>query len=151
VHNEDYRSISGPLFFISGVNTTAKIVIPIIDDDNDEGNELFDIVLSNAHHATIQDSVAIVTILDDDNAFITKQENTSLHLDVSPNPAADVFTVQLQGSNLKLPVTIRVYDMSGRLAEERNNISIGQSLRLGNQYKPGTYIIEAVQGSQRVQ
>jgi hypothetical protein len=39
-----------------------------------------------------------------------------------------------------------VYDVSGRLVEERKNLFIGQSLRLGNQYNPGTYIIEAVQG-----
>jgi hypothetical protein len=150
VHNADYYSISGLLFFIPGVNITPKIIIPILDDNHQEDDEQFEIVLSNAHNATIGDSIGVVTILDNDDALIAKQQNTSFHIQASPNPSADAFTVQLQGTNLKQPVSIRVCDVSGRLVEQRNSISIGQSLRLGEQYKTGTYIIEAVQGSQIV-
>ena len=150
--NHDYISISGPLFFIPGLNnTTAKVIIPIIDDNASEGTEQFEIVLSNAHNATIQDSVGVVTIVDDDNALIIKQQGNSLHIQASPNPSANAFTIQLQGSNLKQPISMRVYDVHGRLIEERNSITIGQSLRLGDQYTAGTYIIEAVQGSKKVQ
>ena len=150
VHNEDYLSISGPLFFIPGVNNIAKIFIPIIDDNKTEGDEQFEIVLSNVHNASIQDSIGVVTIVDDDNAPIAK-EKTSLHINVSPNPSANVFTIQLQGSNLKQPISMRVYDVGGRMIEQRENISIGQILRLGEQYKAGTYIIEVVQGSRSIQ
>jgi hypothetical protein len=150
VHSQDYLSISGPLLFIPGVNTTAKIIIPILDDNQQEGDEHFEIVLSNAHNATIQDSIGVVTILDNDGSSIAKQ-STSLHINVSPNPAADVFTIQLQGSNLKQPVIVRVYDLNGRMIGERSNISIGQSFHLGEQFKTGTYIIEAVQGSHSIQ
>jgi len=150
VGNQDYIPISGPLLFIPNVNTTAKIIIPIVDDSQDEGNEQFEIVLTNARNAIIQDSVGVVTIIDDDAAPIAKQ-GTSLHIQASPNPSASTFTVQLQGSNLKQPIRVRVYDVGGRLIEEKQNISIGQSLRLGDQYKAGAYIIEAVQGSQSVQ
>jgi hypothetical protein len=150
VHNEDYIGISGPLFFIPGVNTTAKIIIPIIDNNQQEGEEQFEIVLSDAHNATIEDSIGIVTILDNDDALIAKQ-STSFHINVSPNPSADAFTIQLQSNDYKQPINIRVYDVSGRMIEETNNISIGQSFHLGEQYKTGTYIIEAVQGSKRVQ
>jgi hypothetical protein len=41
--------------------------------------------------------------------------------------------------------------VNGRLLEQRNNISIGQSFHLGDQYTAGTYIIEAMQESQSVQ
>ncbi|TKK65384.1 T9SS type A sorting domain-containing protein [Ilyomonas limi] len=146
--NQDYISVNGPLFFIPGLNRTAKVFIPLIDDNQHEGNEEFEIVFTNALHATIEDSIGIVTILDNDNILITKQ-STSLHIITSSNPSADGFTLQLLGNNLKQPVSIWVYDVSGRLVEERKKLFIGQSLRLGNQYNPGTYIIEAVQGSQR--
>jgi hypothetical protein len=150
--NHDYVSISGSLFFIPGLNnTTAKVIIPIIDDQKSEATEQFEIVLTNAHNATIQDSVGVVTIMDDDALLITKQESTSLHIHVSPNPFANAFTVQLQSSNLKQPASIRIYDVNGRLLEQRNNISIGQSFHLGDQYIAGTYIIEAMQESQSVQ
>ncbi|TKK68952.1 T9SS type A sorting domain-containing protein [Ilyomonas limi] len=150
VHPQDYISVSGPLFFIPGVNSTAKIIIPIPDDNVSEDAEQFEIHLTNAHNARIQDSIGVVTIMDNDDAWITKQ-NTSLRIQVHPNPAADVFTVRLQSSNLKQSVSVRVYEVSGRLVEERNNISIGESLRLGDQYAAGTYIIEAEQGIQKVQ
>ncbi|TKK68951.1 T9SS type A sorting domain-containing protein [Ilyomonas limi] len=151
VRNQDYIGISGTLLFIPHLNTTAKIFIPIIDDNEHEDDERFEIVLTNARDAAIKDSIGIVTILDNDNALIAKQQSASLHINVNPNPATNTFTLQLQGSNLKQPVTVRVYDVSGRLVEQKNNIAIGQSLRFGDQYKAGTYIIEAVQGSQSVQ
>ena len=150
VHWQDYIPISYPLFFVPGVNTTAKIFIPIINDNQQEGDEQFDIVLSDAHNASIQDRKGVVTIMDDDGAPIAKQ-SSSLHINVSPNPSTNVFTIQLQGSNIKEQASVRVYDVSGRLLEQRNSIFIEQSLRLGDQYKAGTYLIEAVQGSQKVQ
>ncbi|TKK65383.1 T9SS type A sorting domain-containing protein [Ilyomonas limi] len=149
-HSEDYLSVNGPLLFIPHFNTTAKVIIPIVDDNKEEGDEQFEIVLTKPWNATIQDSIGVVTIIDDDNALVTKQ-NTSLYINVSPNPAKNAFTIQLQSSNLKQSVSILVYDVSGRLIEEKTNIRIGQSFRLGEQYKAGTYIMEAVQGNQRTQ
>jgi uncharacterized delta-60 repeat protein len=148
---QDYIGISGPLFFIPGVNTTFKLYIPIINDNNCEGTEQFEVVLTKAHNATIQDSIGIVTIEDDDCCLTTKQESTSLYITASPNPSAGIFTVQLQGSDVKQQVSIRVYDITGRLVEVRERHNIGQILHLGDQYKAGTYIIEAEQGGRRVQ
>jgi uncharacterized delta-60 repeat protein len=147
---QDYLRVQGALLFIPGVNTTFKIRIPLVDDNVCEPTEQFEVLLTNAHNATLHDSIGVVTITDDDKALITKQ-GTSLHIHASPNPSAGAFTVQLQGNNVKHPVSIRVYDISGRLLEERENISIGQILHLGNQYKAGTYIIEALQGNRSVQ
>jgi uncharacterized delta-60 repeat protein len=146
---KDYTPVKGTLFFIPGVNTTFKIFIPIVDDNEHEATEQFEVRLTKARNATIMDSVGVVTIPDDD-AQITKGD-ASLRIQASPNPAIAAFTIQLQGTNYKHLASVRVYDVSGRLLEERKNISIGQSLRLGDLYKAGTYIIEAVQGSQRVQ
>ncbi len=155
----DYLSTKWTLQFAAGT-TTAKIKICIVNDSVCEPTEQFEVLLSNPQNATLLDSIGIVTIKDDDKALITAQastalhsdaqltgqESTSLHIHASPNPSANAFTIQLQGTNVKQPVSIRVYDISGRLLEKREHISIGQSLHLGDQYKAGTYIIEAQQG-----
>jgi uncharacterized delta-60 repeat protein len=161
---KDYLSTKYTLQFAPGT-TTAKINISIVDDSICEPTEQFEVILRNAQHATIKDSIGIVTITDDDKALVTaqastaqqnnaqvsRQQNSSLRILSSPNPSANAFTIQLQGNNVKQPVNIRVYDIKGRLLEERMNISIGQSLSLGDHYKAGTYIIEALQGNRSVQ
>jgi len=144
---QDYHSVSGTLQFALGT-TTATIKIPIVNDSISEPTEQFGLRLSNACSATLRDSISIVTIQDDDTLVIS--QNPSLHLTAGPNPFADAFTFQLQGSTT-LSATIRVYNLNGRLIEQRDHLSTGQSLRLGSQYNPGTYIIEVVQGNQRVQ
>jgi uncharacterized delta-60 repeat protein len=155
----DYLSTKYTLQFAAGT-TTAKVKIPIVDDSVCEPTEQFEVILRYPQHATIKDSIGIVTIKDDDCTLTTMQQSsgqekvqisTALSITASPNPSAGAFTVQLHGSNLKQQVSIRVYDVSGRLMEEREHISIGQVLHLGNQYKAGTYIIEAMQGTRRVQ
>ncbi len=155
----DYLSTKWTLQFAPGT-TTSTIKINIVNDSVCEPTEQFEVLLSNAQNAILRDSIGIVTITDDDcrlttmqesNELITKQEVTSLHIKASPNPSIDAFTVQLQGSDSKQQVSIRVYDVSGRLLEQREDIAVGQVLHLGDQYKAGTYIIEAIQGSQRVQ
>ncbi len=149
-HPEDYIGTTGTLLFAPRVNTT-KLYIPIAGDHQNNGIKQFEILLTNAQNASIQDSIGVVTIIDDYSAPIAKQ-NTSLRIHISPNPSASSFTVQLQsGTNLKEPASIRVYDISGRMIEQKENISIGQSIHLGDQYKAGVYIIEAVQDSQSVQ
>jgi len=159
MYPQDYIRVEDTLLFVPGGNTTSQISIPIVDDQKCEATEQFKVRLTNADNAAIEDSIGVVSITDDDNALITNigadnalitKQSTSLRVNASPNPSPGAFTIQLLGTNLKQQVRIRVYDISGRLIEERMNISIGQSLRLGDQYKAGTYIIEAVQGTQRV-
>ena len=157
---QDYWSVKWTLQFAPGC-TSLKVKIPIVDDSICEPTEQFELHLSNPQNATIKDSIAVITIKDDDCSMIAAQTSsssqqaaqlsTSLNITAGPNPSADAFTILLHGGDQIQPVSIRVYDVSGRLLEQREHLSIGQSLRLGDQYKSGTYIIEAVQGSQRVQ
>jgi hypothetical protein len=145
---KDYIAVSYPVLIAPGFRT-SEILIPIVNDNKPEGPEQFEVVLTDALNATIRDSVGVVTIVDDD-APITKQKD-SLRINASPNPFVSTTTIQLQGGNDKEPVSIRLYDMSGRIIEERSNISTRQRFQLADQYKAGTYIIEAIQGTQRVQ
>jgi uncharacterized delta-60 repeat protein len=154
---QDYLSVEWTLQFAPGV-TTAKVKIPILDDSICESTEQFEVHLSSPQHATIKDSIGVVTIIDDDKTVTLNEDNalaakqsTSLSIIAGPNPSADAFDIQLHSSDLKQLVSIRIYDVNGRLLEVREHLSIGQRLHLGDQYKAGAYIIEAVQGSQRVQ
>src|SRR5207248_6369987 len=63
--DNDYRATSGTLSFAPG-QTTATISVVIVGDTRREANETFFINLSGASNATIADSQAIGTILDDD-------------------------------------------------------------------------------------
>ncbi len=97
---KDYHSVKGTLQFAAGT-TTAKIKIPIVNDNIAEHTEQFKVLLSNPQNATLLDSIGIVTIKDDDNkalmtaqvstalqsdAQVTGQESTSLHIMPVPTP-----------------------------------------------------------------
>ena len=74
----------------------------------------------------------------------------SFGLKASPNPTADQFTLQVATNNVKDKISVRIMDFSGRQVEVRNNVSAGQVIQIGAGYKPGTYIAELIQGTERV-
>ena len=61
----DYEAASGTLTYAPG-EQQKKIWIGILDDDHDEGNETFELVLSNATNARITDAVGRGTIRNSD-------------------------------------------------------------------------------------
>ena len=63
---EDYSGASGTLSF-NPRDTQQEIRVPIINDDDDEASERFEIELSAAVNATIEVRTAEVTIRDDDS------------------------------------------------------------------------------------
>ncbi|WP_018614375.1 Calx-beta domain-containing protein [Segetibacter koreensis] len=143
---QDYLGGKDTLLFNPGV-ATANITIPIIDDSGYENNEQFAVLLTSSWNAAIKDSVAVVTIMDDDT--LVTGDDSSFHISVSPNPSNGAFAVQVQGHDYNQPLIVRVFDMSGRLIEQRTDTTLGQRFRLGARYLAGSYIIEARQGSQR--
>jgi hypothetical protein len=46
-------------------------------------------------------------------------------------------------------MSIKVFDISGRIIEIKNNLSAGQTLQLGTSYRPGMYFVELTQGDRR--
>jgi hypothetical protein len=71
-----------------------------------------------------------------------------LKLTSVPNPTTQSFNIKLE-SNSNQPFTISVRDIVGKLIEERGGLQSKAKLELGRNYRPGTYFIEAVQGSER--
>jgi len=61
----DFVATSGTLTFLAG-ETTKTITVPVIGDTIVEGNESFNVQLSNAINATFQDTVGLGAIIDDD-------------------------------------------------------------------------------------
>ena len=70
-----------------------------------------------------------------------------LTLTEMPNPSADKFTLLLSGGTGE-GVALRVTGASGKVIEERNNVS-GSIIQFGNNYRPGVYIAEITQGNAR--
>jgi len=89
-----------------------------------------------------------VSMLNPNNA-IEPQGNGKLSIQVMPNPTSYYFTLILKSlskENVKLTVT----DITGRVVEQRTSVPANSSLQLGNQYHPGIYIAEFLQGHDRI-
>jgi len=86
-----------------------------------------------------------------------KPENSDLQVITSelivkalPNPSAHYFNVQLEGGSQE-KINIRVMDMQGRLIEQRTNVQPQQTIRLGDNYVPGVYLLDVQQGNTKKQ
>ncbi|MEI6946993.1 CBM35 domain-containing protein [Paraflavisolibacter sp. H34] len=64
-----------------------------------------------------------------------------------PNPSAGSFTLVLAGGETAL--TLRVFDLAGRMVETQTGVAPNTTLRLGANYRPGVYLTEVIQGDKR--
>ena len=156
--HKDYEARFGLLFIPAG-SLTGSIHVRIIKDNIAESIEYFDVILLRSLHATIADGSGRVFISDDmpvtnsktefkNGAVITSSNN--LQIKVTPNPSSSQFNLTIESNNKTGVVDMKVTDVLGQLIETRNNCIPGQTLRLGSNYRPGTYFIHAIQGKQRI-
>ena len=96
-------------------NTQTIVLMPICGDSVSEGDQQFEVQLSNATNATIADASGIITIVDDDplpSLSITSQvlvnEPTAL-----AQQAQAVFTVTLAGPPTEQPVSVQFATVPG--------------------------------------
>jgi hypothetical protein len=84
-------------------------------------------------------------------APVSEQVNPVGKLSVTalPNPTEHYFTLRASSSSA-LALSVRVFDVLGRLVEQRSNLAVNLTVSLGHQYRPGVYIVEVVQGKERV-
>ena len=75
--------------------------------------------------------------------------NLPLSVTVRPNPSIDKFTFVITGGT-KEPVLLRVSDAGGRVIGTQQKYD-GETIQLGSNFKPGTYIAEVMQGTVRRQ
>jgi hypothetical protein len=62
----------------------------------------------------------------------------------SPNPSNGNFYLTVTSNDLRNQVKLQVVDMYGRLIEERK-VSANATIRIGDKYSTGVYIVTVVQ------
>jgi hypothetical protein len=73
---------------------------------------------------------------------------SELTVKVMPNPTPNYFNVAITGKNNN-PVTVRVMDIYGRVIQLDQKIAANATLRLGQKWAGGTYLVEVMQGEER--
>jgi len=73
----------------------------------------------------------------------------NLELNVYPNPSTTGFIVRVNSNYKNMPVSLTVSDQYGRVVECRTGIIAGSTIRLGAQYRTGSYFISVMQGRSR--
>jgi hypothetical protein len=75
--------------------------------------------------------------------------NQHFNVIVLGNPTFNKFVLKLESSNVNSSITLKVVDAAGRIVEVKQNLRAGQVIELGDDYRLGTYFVEAVQGTER--
>ena len=78
-----------------------------------------------------------------------EQAEEELEVIAMPNPSKNHFLVRIQSTNTKEKIYIRIFDEYGRMIEWMNTTPNGKTIPIGNNYRPGVYIIEAIQGTNK--
>ncbi len=155
--HKDYQTKIGLLVIPAG-SLTGSISIKIIKDNIAEPTEYFDVILFRSLNATIADKSGRVTITDDmlitnsKTEFMQEEASSlvnSFQVKVMPNPAGYQFNLTTESNDKAGNIQIKVMNAQGKLIETRSNISPGQTIKLGSNYRPGSYFIQTVQGKQR--
>ncbi|WP_407521112.1 HYR domain-containing protein [Lacibacter sp. MH-610] len=75
--------------------------------------------------------------------------NQHFNVKVLGNPTFNKFVLKLESSDVNSNITLKVVDAAGRIVEVKQNLRAGQVIELGDDYRLGTYFVEAVQGTER--
>ena len=86
--------------------------------------------------------------------FLIKQRaanvnKTGFKANAFPNPAQSEFTLNLTSNNKKA-ISYSIADQLGRVLETRNGVAPNQNLKIGSTLKPGLYILQVTQGTNKV-
>jgi len=107
IAGQDYDATNGVLNFAAGsTNADRTIDVFLRPDTVDEPNEVFQVLLSNPVHATLETNRAVGTILDDDPPCILVQD-TAITDDGSGNQNARF--VVLLSSPSSVPICVSYY------------------------------------------
>ena len=83
------------------------------------------------------------------NYYRNSNTATDLNVKVSPNPTSYYFTLQFSSVSTE-KVKLSVVDVTGRTVQQMSDIDPNSTVQIGSSYRPGTYIVHAVQGSSSV-
>ncbi|QHT66428.1 T9SS type A sorting domain-containing protein [Rhodocytophaga rosea] len=95
--------------------------------------------------AAITDSIALQNKVEE-----KKDEVRQFSTRTFPNPSAKNFNISLESVSTDL-VELQIRDIYGNLIEHKINVQPNQIITIGDQYRPGIYIVDVVQGSSKKQ
>jgi hypothetical protein len=160
----DFTAKSGTMTIPAG-QQSATLTINIANDNIQEPTEQFTVNLSKPVNASLSDGTGTVTIQNGSPvtmaAPIVANKNVrsyssekqvitgKLSVKVFPNPSANYFTI-VTNSNSAQPFTVKVMDLLGRTLETKTGISANGPCQIGHNYRTGVYIIQVIQGSEKV-
>ncbi len=87
-----------------------------------------------------------VTVTGSGNSFYRKVEDAPLKVKVAPNPSSFYFTLQFESEKTE-KINLTVVDIMGRTIEQIKGVNPNSNLQIGSKYRPGTYVVHAVQGN----
>ena len=98
---------------------------------------------------TVKNSRCSYYVIDDDWVNLkTAGNQKGLTVKVKPVPSENFFTLTVQSESSEV-IGINVYDVTGRKIQQMRG-SVLDSYRFGDIYAAGTYMVEVIQGSERV-
>jgi len=92
-------------------------------------------------------SVQLITSSNASKQF-TEVLPTGISIKARPNPATSYFLIDVSSSNSTSKINLQVYDIQGRLMEEKIIVA-NTTVRLGDRYINGVYIVNARQGNEQ--
>ena len=130
--NADYINVIGTLTFEPG-QTEQRIDVMVPGDDTPEPNETLQVLLSNAHNATIGRAAATGTIIDDDgDSFPRLSVNDVGLMERNQGTSVATFTVSLSAASTT-PVTVSYATIDGTATAPSDYFATGGELR----FEPG--------------
>lgn len=75
-----------------------------------------------------------------------EMETNTSSIQILPNPSNSYFTIKL-GNYISSAVSIRIYDILGRVVETKSNIS--SNMKFGDKLSPGIYLVEINQNEKK--
>ena len=95
-------------------------------------------------------STAIGAAIDVNGNLLTSQTGSGkLSVHIMPNPTSYYFTVAMKSLSNE-NVNVIISDITGKMIEQKTNIAANTTIQLGNHYRPGIYIAQFLQGTDKV-
>jgi hypothetical protein len=161
VQTQDYQPVVTDTLVFNAGETVKYISIPVLTDALTELNENFTVVLSGPVNSTVTtsqggDNTGVATINNSASAGLNLQAvnrdlttvNETLQVKVLPNPSRNYFQLNITG-NAQGTIRLRITDFLGRVMEDKKLEGMAQQIKLGENWRNGTYILEVIQGEER--
>ncbi len=80
---------------------------------------------------------------------ILSEQEQKFGLTIAPNPSSTSFSLKISLQRISQNAIIKVVDMYGRIIDVKSSLYPNQVLKLGDDYAPGVYIVEFVDGKRK--